>query len=126
MQFKVAVSGKLPVRDARSRGGVYAAFGILQAEERLKGKEKQVKTMEALLEEKEKEIVKKGEWLQGQKDTIAQLTSKVQELEQQNLQQLQQDVQKENESFKAQIQELKQENCKQASLAVQSEELLQV
>ncbi|NXE81263.1 KTN1 protein, partial [Cochlearius cochlearius] len=57
---------------------------------RLKGKEKQVKTMEALLEEKEKEIAKKGEWLQGQKDTIAQLTSKVQELEQQNLQQLQQ------------------------------------
>ncbi|NWX53111.1 KTN1 protein, partial [Steatornis caripensis] len=56
----------------------------------LKGKEKQMKTMEALLEEKEKEIVKKGEWLQGQKDTIAQLTSKVQELEQQNLQQLQQ------------------------------------
>uniref|UniRef100_A0A663LTX3 Kinectin 1 n=1 Tax=Athene cunicularia TaxID=194338 RepID=A0A663LTX3_ATHCN len=56
----------------------------------LKGKEKQVKTMEALLEEKEKEIVKKGEWLQGQKDTIAQLTGKVQELEQQNLQQLQQ------------------------------------
>ncbi|NXY14356.1 KTN1 protein, partial [Atrichornis clamosus] len=136
----------------------------------LKGKEKQVKTMETLLEEKEKEIVKKGECLQGQKDTIAQLTSKVQELEQQNLQQLQQvqpaewmwfgsavwlkgeeeqmkklkaiveekereianqvkqlqDVQKENESFKAQIQELKQENCKQASLAVQSEELLQV
>ncbi|XP_032865640.2 kinectin isoform X3 [Tyto alba] len=56
----------------------------------LKGKEKQVKTMEALLEEKEKEIVKKGEWLQDQKGTIAQLTSKVQELEQQNLQQLQQ------------------------------------
>ncbi|NWV50550.1 KTN1 protein, partial [Daphoenositta chrysoptera] len=135
----------------------------------LKGKEKQVKTMEALLEEKEKEIVKKGECLQGQKDTIAQLTSKVQELEHQSLQQLQQvpaasqvqdmenllkveeeqmkklkamveekereianqvkqlqDVQKENESFKAQIQELKQENCKQASLAVQSEELLLV
>ncbi|NXJ79584.1 KTN1 protein, partial [Trogon melanurus] len=129
----------------------------------LKGKEKQVKTMEALLEEKEKEIVKKGEWLQGQKDTIAQLTSKVQELEQQNLQQLQQvcwfcplplmkglhwlkgeeeqtkklkavveekereianqvkqlqDMQKENESFKAQIQELKQENCKQVQLPI--------
>ncbi|XP_066854688.1 kinectin isoform X3 [Anser cygnoides] len=56
----------------------------------LKGKENQVKTMEALLEEKEKEIVKKGEWLKGQQDTIAQLNSKVQELEQQNLQQLQQ------------------------------------
>ncbi|NXW43290.1 KTN1 protein, partial [Nyctiprogne leucopyga] len=55
----------------------------------LKGKEKQVKTMETLLEEKEKEIVTKGEWLQGQKDTIAQLTSKVQELEQ-KLQELQQ------------------------------------
>ncbi|NXD34367.1 KTN1 protein, partial [Copsychus sechellarum] len=121
----------------------------------LKGKEKQLKTMEALLEEKEKEIVKKGECLQGQKDTIAQLTSKVQELEQQNLQQLQQvqpaewmwfgaeeqmkklkavveekereianqvkqlqDMQKENESFKAQIQELKQENCKQVQLPI--------
>ncbi|TRZ17012.1 hypothetical protein HGM15179_010106 [Zosterops borbonicus] len=132
----------------------------------LKGKEKQVKTMEALLEEKEKEIVKKGECLQGQKDTIAQLTSKVQELEQQNLQQLQQvpvasqvqnvenllkgeeeqlkklkamveekereianqvkqlqDVQKENESFKAQIQELKQENCKQVQVAGKEKEI---
>ncbi|XP_021256947.1 kinectin isoform X2 [Numida meleagris] len=56
----------------------------------LKGKENQVKTMEALLEEKEKEIVQKGEWLKGQQDTVAQLTRKVQELEQQNLQQLQQ------------------------------------
>uniref|UniRef100_A0A803XRP8 Kinectin 1 n=1 Tax=Meleagris gallopavo TaxID=9103 RepID=A0A803XRP8_MELGA len=56
----------------------------------LKGKENQVKTMEALLEEKEKEIVQKGEWLKGQQDTVAQLTSKVQELEQQNLQHLQQ------------------------------------
>ncbi|NXC86323.1 KTN1 protein, partial [Cercotrichas coryphoeus] len=127
----------------------------------LKGKEKQLKTMEALLEEKEKEIVKKGECLQGQKDTIAQLTNKVQELEQQNLQKLQQvqpaewmcfggaawlkgeeqmkklkamveekereianqvkqlqDMQKENESFKAQIQELKQENCKQVQLPI--------
>eukprot|EP00076_Gallus_gallus_P021688 XP_015142791.1 kinectin isoform X1 [Gallus gallus] len=56
----------------------------------LKGKENQVKTMEALLEEKEKEIVQKGEQLKGQQDTVAQLTSKVQELEQQNLQQLQQ------------------------------------
>ncbi|XP_065604063.1 kinectin isoform X1 [Cyrtonyx montezumae] len=56
----------------------------------LKGKENQVKTMEALLEEKEKEIVQKGEWLKGQQDTVSQLTSKVQELEKQNLQQLQQ------------------------------------
>uniref|UniRef100_A0A8C3LEY6 Kinectin 1 n=1 Tax=Chrysolophus pictus TaxID=9089 RepID=A0A8C3LEY6_CHRPC len=54
------------------------------------GKENQVKTMEALLEEKEKEIVQKGERLKGQQDTVAQLTSKIQELEQQNLQQLQQ------------------------------------
>ena len=30
----------------------------------------------------------------------------------------QQDVQKENESFKAQIQELKQENCKQVQLPI--------
>ncbi|NXH47125.1 KTN1 protein, partial [Dicaeum eximium] len=139
-----------------------SASSVIQPCLGLKGKEKQVKTMEALLEEKEKEIVKKGECLQGQKDTIAQLTSKVQELEQQNLQQLQQvqpaewmwfgsdawlkreeeqmkklkavveekekeianqvkqlqDVQKENESFKAQIQELKQENCKQVQLPI--------
>ncbi|XP_067410936.1 kinectin isoform X8 [Emydura macquarii macquarii] len=56
----------------------------------LKGKEEQMKTMEALLEEKEKDVAKKGEWLQGQQDTIACLTGKVQELEQQNLAQLQQ------------------------------------
>ncbi|KAM7164756.1 kinectin isoform 2-T2 [Macrochelys suwanniensis] len=56
----------------------------------LMGKEEQMKTMEALLEEKEKDIAKKGEWLQSQQDTITHLTSKVQELEQQNLEQLQQ------------------------------------
>ncbi|NWR56591.1 KTN1 protein, partial [Bucorvus abyssinicus] len=69
---------------------VSIASQVKELQTLLKGKEKQVKTMEALLEEKEKEVVKKGEWLQDQKDTIAQLTSKVQELEQQNLQQLQQ------------------------------------
>lgn len=42
---------------------VYAVF-VCVPWHRLKGKEKQVKTMEALLEEKEKEIVKKGECLQ--------------------------------------------------------------
>uniref|UniRef100_A0A8C3T815 Kinectin 1 n=1 Tax=Chelydra serpentina TaxID=8475 RepID=A0A8C3T815_CHESE len=56
----------------------------------LMGKEEQMKTMEALLEEKEKDIAKKGEWLQSRQDTITHLTSKVQELEQQNLEQLQQ------------------------------------
>ncbi|NXY89253.1 KTN1 protein, partial [Alcedo cyanopectus] len=69
---------------------VSIASQVKELQTLLKGKEKQVKTMEALLEEKEKEIVKKGEWLQVQKDTVAQLTSKVQELEQQNLYQLQQ------------------------------------
>ncbi|NXI58293.1 KTN1 protein, partial [Chloroceryle aenea] len=69
---------------------VSIASQVKELQTLLKGKEKQVKTMEALLEEKEKEIIKKGEWLQGQKETVAQLTSKVQELEQQNLQQLQQ------------------------------------
>ncbi|NXD86187.1 KTN1 protein, partial [Halcyon senegalensis] len=69
---------------------VSIASQVKELQTLLKGKENQVKTMEALLEEKEKEIVKKGECLQDQKDTVAQLTSKVQELEQQNLQQLQQ------------------------------------
>uniref|UniRef100_A0A8C8VF21 Kinectin 1 n=1 Tax=Pelusios castaneus TaxID=367368 RepID=A0A8C8VF21_9SAUR len=54
----------------------------------LKGKEEQMKRAEALLEEKEKDIAKKGERLQSQQDTIAHLTSKVRELEQQNLEQL--------------------------------------
>uniref|UniRef100_A0A8C0J503 Kinectin 1 n=1 Tax=Chelonoidis abingdonii TaxID=106734 RepID=A0A8C0J503_CHEAB len=57
---------------------------------RLKGKEEQMKTMEALLKEKEKDIAKKRESLQSQQDTITHLTSKVQELEQQNSEQLQQ------------------------------------
>ncbi|KAJ7403278.1 Kinectin [Pitangus sulphuratus] len=109
----------------------------------LKGKEKQVKTMEALLEEKEKEIVKKGECLQvpaasqiqdlqsmlkGEEEQMKKLKAVVEEKEREIANQVKQlqEVQKENESFKAQIQELKQENCKQASLAVQSEELLQV
>ncbi|XP_034623746.1 kinectin isoform X9 [Trachemys scripta elegans] len=56
----------------------------------LKGKEEQMKTVEALLEEKEKDIAKKGESLQSQQDTITHLTRKVQELERQNLEQLQQ------------------------------------
>uniref|UniRef100_A0A8C0J3X7 Kinectin 1 n=1 Tax=Chelonoidis abingdonii TaxID=106734 RepID=A0A8C0J3X7_CHEAB len=65
----------------------------------LKGKEEQMKTMEALLKEKEKDIAKKRESLQvnfflycsaNQQDTITHLTSKVQELEQQNSEQLQQ------------------------------------
>ncbi|KAI1237485.1 hypothetical protein IHE44_0013560 [Lamprotornis superbus] len=132
-------------------------------------KDGKIKSVEELLQAEVLKVASKEKTVQGQKDTIAQLTSKVQELEQQNLQQLQQvpaasqvqdvenllkgeeeqmkklkamveekereiasqvkqlqDMQKENESFKAQIQELKQENCKQASLAVQSEELLQV
>uniref|UniRef100_A0A8B9PJX9 Kinectin 1 n=1 Tax=Apteryx owenii TaxID=8824 RepID=A0A8B9PJX9_APTOW len=37
---------------------------VASKEKTVQGKEKQMKTMEALLEEKEKEIVKKGEWLQ--------------------------------------------------------------
>ncbi|TFK05468.1 glycine receptor subunit alpha-4 [Platysternon megacephalum] len=56
----------------------------------LKGKEEQMKTMEAFLEAKEKDIAKKGESLQSQQDAITHLTSKVQELEQRNLEQLQQ------------------------------------
>uniref|UniRef100_A0A8C3C8M6 Kinectin 1 n=1 Tax=Cairina moschata TaxID=8855 RepID=A0A8C3C8M6_CAIMO len=44
------------------RAGVYSV-SVCMYWYRLKGKENQVKTMEALLEEKEKEIIKKGEWL---------------------------------------------------------------
>uniref|UniRef100_A0A8C3KQ76 Kinectin 1 n=1 Tax=Calidris pygmaea TaxID=425635 RepID=A0A8C3KQ76_9CHAR len=58
----------------------------------LKGEEEQMKKLKAVVEEKEREIA-----------------SQVKQL---------QDVQKENESFKAQIQELKQENCKQVQLLI--------
>ncbi|XP_074852340.1 kinectin isoform X2 [Carettochelys insculpta] len=69
---------------------VSIASQVKELQTLLKGKEEQVKTMEALLEEKEKDIAKKGEWFQSQQDTISHLTSKVQELERQNLEQLQQ------------------------------------
>ncbi|XP_037757147.1 kinectin isoform X12 [Chelonia mydas] len=109
----------------------------------LKGKEEQMKTMEALLEEKEKDIAKKGEWLQvSAVSQVQDLESLLKEKEEQvkkmeavleergreitNKGNQLQEAQEENELFKVQIQELKQETCKQASLAVRSEELLQV
>uniref|UniRef100_A0A8D2P682 Kinectin 1 n=1 Tax=Zosterops lateralis melanops TaxID=1220523 RepID=A0A8D2P682_ZOSLA len=58
----------------------------------LKGEEEQLKKLKAMVEEKEREIANQVKQLQ--------------------------DVQKENESFKAQIQELKQENCKQVQLPI--------
>uniref|UniRef100_A0A8C3KMY7 Kinectin 1 n=1 Tax=Calidris pygmaea TaxID=425635 RepID=A0A8C3KMY7_9CHAR len=64
----------------------------LTAIDSLKGEEEQMKKLKAVVEEKEREIA-----------------SQVKQL---------QDVQKENESFKAQIQELKQENCKQVQLLI--------
>ncbi|XP_061468454.1 kinectin isoform X5 [Rhineura floridana] len=54
----------------------------------LKRKEEQVTSMELSLKEKESEIAKKGEWLQGQQDTLQHLNNKVKELEQLNSQQV--------------------------------------
>uniref|UniRef100_H9GL65 Ribosome receptor lysine/proline rich domain-containing protein n=1 Tax=Anolis carolinensis TaxID=28377 RepID=H9GL65_ANOCA len=55
---------------------------------RLKGKEEQVRTLEVSLKEKESELAKKGEWLQGQQDTLQHLNNKVKELEQLNSEQV--------------------------------------
>uniref|UniRef100_A0A8B9S826 Kinectin 1 n=1 Tax=Apteryx owenii TaxID=8824 RepID=A0A8B9S826_APTOW len=60
---------------------------VASKEKTVQGKEKQMKTMEALLEEKEKEIVKKGEWLQvnflailkGSKRSVAVLLNAVEQ-----------------------------------------------
>uniref|UniRef100_A0A8B9PGH9 Kinectin 1 n=1 Tax=Apteryx owenii TaxID=8824 RepID=A0A8B9PGH9_APTOW len=60
---------------------------VASKEKTVQGKEKQMKTMEALLEEKEKEIVKKGEWLQvnflailkGSKRSVAVLLNDLRE-----------------------------------------------
>lgn len=63
----------------------------------LKGKEEQVNTMKAVLEEKEKDLANTGKWLQ--------------------------DLQEENESLKAHVQEVAQHNLKEVSSASQFEEL---
>uniref|UniRef100_A0A2K5K7F4 Ribosome receptor lysine/proline rich domain-containing protein n=1 Tax=Colobus angolensis palliatus TaxID=336983 RepID=A0A2K5K7F4_COLAP len=63
----------------------------------LKGKEEQMNTMKALLEEKEKDLANTGKWLQ--------------------------DLQEENESLKAHVQEVAQHNLKEVSSASQFEEL---
>ncbi|KAJ6657993.1 hypothetical protein lerEdw1_001652 [Lerista edwardsae] len=54
----------------------------------LKGREDQVRSMEVLLKEKEREIAKKGECLQSQEDTLQCLKNKVKELEELNSQQI--------------------------------------
>ncbi|XP_019581337.2 kinectin isoform X7 [Rhinolophus sinicus] len=63
----------------------------------LKGKEEQMNTMKTVLEEKEKDLVNRGKWLQ--------------------------DLQEENESLKAHVQEVAQHNLKEACSASQFEEL---
>uniref|UniRef100_A0A3Q2GS42 Kinectin 1 n=1 Tax=Equus caballus TaxID=9796 RepID=A0A3Q2GS42_HORSE len=63
----------------------------------LKGKEEQMHAMKTLLEEKEKDLAKKGKWLQ--------------------------DLQEENESLKAHVQEVAQHNLKEACSASRFEEL---
>ncbi|XP_074250013.1 kinectin isoform X7 [Saimiri boliviensis] len=63
----------------------------------LKGKEEQMNTMKAILEEKEKDLANTGKWLQ--------------------------DLQEENESLKAHVQEVAQCNLKEACSASQFEEL---
>uniref|UniRef100_A0A2I3FZF6 Kinectin 1 n=1 Tax=Nomascus leucogenys TaxID=61853 RepID=A0A2I3FZF6_NOMLE len=63
----------------------------------LKGKEEQMNTMKAVLEEKEKDLANTGKWLQ--------------------------DLQEENESLKAHVQEVAQRNLKEACSASQFEEL---
>uniref|UniRef100_A0A8D0G7S2 Kinectin 1 n=1 Tax=Sphenodon punctatus TaxID=8508 RepID=A0A8D0G7S2_SPHPU len=69
---------------------ISVASQVKELQNLLKGKEEQMRSIEAKLEEKERDLSKKGERLQGQQDTIANLNSKVKELEQQNCQQLQQ------------------------------------
>uniref|UniRef100_A0A8C5T8Y2 Kinectin 1 n=1 Tax=Malurus cyaneus samueli TaxID=2593467 RepID=A0A8C5T8Y2_9PASS len=71
---------------------ISVAFLCFHCPTLLKGEEEQMKKLEAMVEEKEREIANQLKQLQ--------------------------DVQKENEFFKAQIQELKQENCKQVQLPI--------
>ncbi|XP_062946739.1 kinectin isoform X3 [Cynocephalus volans] len=63
----------------------------------LKGKEEQINTMKAVLEEKERDLANRGKWLQ--------------------------DLQEENESLKAHVQEVAQHNLKEACSAARFEEL---
>ncbi|XP_062061056.1 kinectin isoform X5 [Lepus europaeus] len=70
---------------------------IQEPQNLLKGKEEQMNTMKAILEEKEKDLADRGKWLQ--------------------------DLQEENESLKAHIQKVTQHNLKEAHSASQLEEL---
>nr|XP_051678868.1 kinectin isoform X9 [Oryctolagus cuniculus] len=70
---------------------------IQEPQNLLKGKEEQMNTMKAILEEKEKDLADRGKWLQ--------------------------DLQEENESLKAHIQKVTQHNLKEARSASQLEEL---
>nr|XP_028587007.1 kinectin isoform X2 [Podarcis muralis] len=67
---------------------ISAAQEVRDLQNLLKRKEEQVTSMEVSLREKESEIAKKGEWLQGQQDTLQHLNNKVKELEQLNSQQV--------------------------------------
>ncbi|NXY42574.1 KTN1 protein, partial [Ceuthmochares aereus] len=71
---------------------VPAASQVQDLENLLKAEEEQMKTLKAVVEDKEREIASQAKQLQ--------------------------DVQKENECLKVQIQELKQENCKQVQLPI--------
>ncbi|XP_053459831.1 kinectin isoform X9 [Nycticebus coucang] len=70
----------------------------------LKGKEEQMNTMKAVLEEKEKELTNAGKWLQ-----FTPIVFK--------------DLQEENESLKAHVQEVTQHNLNEACSASRLEEL---
>ncbi|XP_016852761.2 kinectin isoform X10 [Anolis carolinensis] len=67
---------------------ISVAQEVKELQSLLKGKEEQVRTLEVSLKEKESELAKKGEWLQGQQDTLQHLNNKVKELEQLNSEQI--------------------------------------
>ncbi|KAH0620276.1 hypothetical protein JD844_020423 [Phrynosoma platyrhinos] len=67
---------------------ISVAQEVKELQNLLKGKEEQVRSLEVSLKEKENELAKKGEWLQGQQDTLQHLNNKVKELEQLNSEQV--------------------------------------
>ncbi|XP_067319189.1 kinectin isoform X7 [Anolis sagrei] len=67
---------------------ISVAQEVKELQSLLKGKEEQVRSLEVSLKEKENELAKKGERLQGQQDTLQHLNNKVKELEQLNSEQV--------------------------------------
>uniref|UniRef100_G3SSG1 Kinectin 1 n=1 Tax=Loxodonta africana TaxID=9785 RepID=G3SSG1_LOXAF len=119
------------------------ASQVQELQNLLKGKEEQMNTMKAVLEEKEQDLANRGKWLQAcSASRLKELETVLKEKENEmkkveamlketesdlsNKTKLLQEVQDENKLFKSQIEQLKHQSYQQVSSFPSHEELLKV